>query len=104
SARSAKLQGSDAKAAELRTTRACALGTGDSGHTVTFPQRQSLHPFGIAEGRPERWAEARYGSTLWPSYSDFLSNLHASRLCSNGVRTRAARAMGPISLGLAVTS
>src|SRR5438128_5017386 len=36
-------------------------------------------------------------------HSGFLSNFHVSRLCSNSVRTRAARAMGPISLGLAVT-
>ena len=35
--------------------------------------------------------------------SGFLSNFHVSRLCSNSIRTRAARAMGPISLGLAVT-
>src|SRR6266568_895947 len=35
--------------------------------------------------------------------SGFLSNFHVSRLCSNSVRTRAARAMGPIWLGLAVT-
>jgi glycosyltransferase involved in cell wall biosynthesis len=35
--------------------------------------------------------------------SGFLSNLHVSLLCSNSVRTRAARAMAPISLGLAVT-
>jgi len=32
-------------------------------------------------------------------HSGFLSNFHVSRLCSNSVRTRAARAMGPISLG-----
>src|SRR6266566_4596187 len=38
-----------------------------------------------------------------PAHSGFLSNFHVSRLCSNSVRTRAARAMGPISLGLAVT-
>ena len=37
------------------------------------------------------------------SQSGFLSNFHVSLLCSNSVRTRAARAMAPISLGLAVT-
>jgi hypothetical protein len=34
----------------------------------------------------------------------FLSDFHVSRLCSNSVRTRAARAILPISPGLAVTS
>jgi hypothetical protein len=42
-------------------------------------------------------------SALSLAQSGFLSNFHVSRLCSNSVRTRAARAMGPISLGLAVT-
>jgi hypothetical protein len=33
----------------------------------------------------------------------FSVTFHVSLLCSNSVRTRAARAMAPISLGLAVT-
>jgi hypothetical protein len=39
----------------------------------------------------------------FPTQSGFLSNFRVSLLCSNSVRTRAARAMAPISLGLAVT-
>ena len=52
---------------------------------------------------PQEVSPTRYRKFSRHLYSGFLSNFHVSRLCSNSVRTRAARAMGPISLGLAVT-
>src|SRR6266571_6752167 len=62
----------------------------------------NLRPVRIHAGAPD-WPVQIRQSCAQRRHSGFLSNFHVSRLCSNSVRTRAARAMGPISLGLAVT-